>query len=203
MLTKFDTSMVKNNIQEQRMKSYFLNAAKEIILGEGISAISARNVAEKAGYSYATLYNYFNGLKDLISISLQDFQNDLELHIHEQNKLSDPGIQKIKSTVNAYVNYFIQYPSLFNLFFIEKLGNSSLNHSTALFLDTLYQEDFEYCIGKKTFTKDKAEELKQNLRYTISGILLLYVNRNYPKDYRDLKQQLEIYLQNILAEAKI
>ena len=58
--------MEKKQIQEQRIKSYFIQATKEILKGEGLKCISVRNIADKAGYSYATLYNYFKDVQDLI-----------------------------------------------------------------------------------------------------------------------------------------
>ena len=52
-----------NIIQEERIRKYFIDAAKELIRGEGLSVVTARNVAERAGYSYATLYNYFKDIR--------------------------------------------------------------------------------------------------------------------------------------------
>ena len=62
--------MDKKSILEQRMKGYFIQAAMEILRGEGIKDLSVRNVAEKAGYSYATLYNYFKDLNELLSLCI-------------------------------------------------------------------------------------------------------------------------------------
>ena len=54
---------MKNKIiQEQRIKGYVIQAAKEILKGEGLKSISVRNIADQAGYSYATLYNYFKDI---------------------------------------------------------------------------------------------------------------------------------------------
>ena len=54
--------MENKEIQEERVRSYFVQAANEILRGEGITNLSVRNVSEKAGYSYATLYNYFKNI---------------------------------------------------------------------------------------------------------------------------------------------
>ena len=51
--------MERKKIQEERIRGYFIQATKEILKGEGLSALSVRNIADRAGYSYATLYNYF------------------------------------------------------------------------------------------------------------------------------------------------
>ena len=68
--------MTRNAIQEERMKRYFIEAAKEIIRGEGIEAVSSRSVAERAGYSYATLYNYFKDVRDLVFCCVDDFLDE-------------------------------------------------------------------------------------------------------------------------------
>ena len=56
------TRIVTNkDIQTERLLRYFLDAAKNIIKSEGLDALTVRSVADKAGYSYGTLYNYYKG----------------------------------------------------------------------------------------------------------------------------------------------
>ncbi|MBN2263533.1 MAG: TetR/AcrR family transcriptional regulator, partial [Prolixibacteraceae bacterium] len=66
--------MKNKQIQEERMKGYFVQAAKDILKSEGIKAISVRNIADRAGYSYTTLYNYFKDVNDLVFECVNDFQ---------------------------------------------------------------------------------------------------------------------------------
>jgi AcrR family transcriptional regulator len=47
-------------IKASGIRSYFILAAKEIISIEGVNHVSVRKVPKKAGYSYATIYNYFS-----------------------------------------------------------------------------------------------------------------------------------------------
>ena len=51
--------MKNKDVQEMRMKNYFIQATKEILKSEGIKHVSVRSVADRAGYSYTTMYNYF------------------------------------------------------------------------------------------------------------------------------------------------
>jgi AcrR family transcriptional regulator len=110
--------MEKKEIQEERMKGYFIQAAKEIIKAEGIRAISVRNIADRAGYSYATLYNYFKDVKDLIFICITDFQEECRIFIYDEVKNFSNGKENIKAKVKAFVKYFVLYPGIFELFFI-------------------------------------------------------------------------------------
>ena len=65
--------MKNKELQEKRMKGYFIQATKDILKGEGLKGISVRNIADQAGYSYATLYNYFKDINDLVFVCVNDF----------------------------------------------------------------------------------------------------------------------------------
>lgn len=65
--------MRNRQIQEERIKTYFLDAAKNLLRAEGLKGVSVRNVAYRAGYSYATLYNYFKDINDLLFRCVEDF----------------------------------------------------------------------------------------------------------------------------------
>ena len=181
--------MLKKEIQEQRMKNYFVQGAKEILKGEGLRGISVRNVAERAGYSYATLYNYFKDIKDLIFECVKDFQEEGEEFVNAEVSESIHGIEKIKSITKAYMKFFIQYPGIFELFYVERTINLASKQPTIelinTFLDRLCNEEWEYSIKNKLLKRKNADEMKNKLRYVVPGILLLYLTRNYPATYKE------------------
>ena len=181
--------MLNKEIQEQRMKNYFIQATKEILKGEGLRAVSVRNVADKAGYSYATLYNYFKDIKDLIFECVKDFQEEGEEFVTAEVRTSTHGMEKIKSITKAYMKYFIQYPGIFELFYIEKTINLVNKQPTIdlinTFLDRLCTEEWEYLIKNKILKKKDADIIKSKLRYLVPGILLLYLTRGNPATYKE------------------
>ena len=63
----FGEFMDRKEIQTRRIKNFFIEAACEIIENEGVSAVTVRKVADKAGYHYSTTYNYFQDLPYLIA----------------------------------------------------------------------------------------------------------------------------------------
>ena len=181
--------MLNKEIQEQRMKNYFIQATKEILKGEGLRAVSVRNVADRAGYSYATLYNYFKDIKDLIFECVKDFQEEGEEFVTAEVRTSTHGMEKIKSITKAYMKYFIQYPGIFELFYIEKTINLVNKQPTIdlinTFLDRLCTEEWEYLIKNKILKKKDADIIKSKLRYLVPGILLLYLTRGNPATYKE------------------
>lgn len=58
--------MAGKELQKKRILIYFIEATQEIMNEDGISNITIRKVAQRAGYNSATLYNYFDDLEQLI-----------------------------------------------------------------------------------------------------------------------------------------
>jgi AcrR family transcriptional regulator len=181
--------MDRKKIQEQRMRGYFIQATVEILKGEGLTGVSVRSVAEKAGYSYATLYNYFNDLNDLIFECIKEFQSDCETIVKGRVKKAESGKSKLKATVLAYTEYFIEYPGVFDLFYLEKMGNignkQSISELIYNFLDKLCESDWNYCIENDIITMEMAEKKRRLLRYTVMGMLLFFQNRLQPCGYNE------------------
>ena len=104
--------MSKNKKLEERTRALFIKSAMDILRSEGIRCISARNVADAAGYSYATLYNYFKDMNTLVFECLGEFRMEcfdfVENAVSAHNDESAPV--KIKSRLKALAMYFIQYP---------------------------------------------------------------------------------------------
>jgi len=194
--------MNKKVIQEQRTKGYFIDAAKELLKGEGLSAVSVRSVSDKAGYSYATLYNYFKDLNDLIFECVRDFQAECESAVKSKIKKSEQGKSKIKATVLAYVQYFTEYSGVFELFFLERMGNignkQSISDLIYTFLDKLCDSHWDYCIAQNVCSRESAEKKKQQLRFCVMGMLLFYQNRFQPNNYNEFTKLLESQIEEII-----
>ncbi len=195
--------MDKKQIQEQRMKRYFIDAAKELVKSEGLTSVNVRNVADKAGYSYATLYNYFKDLNDLIFECVKDFQEECEKAVKNKTRKSEAGKEKLKTAVLTYVEYFTEYTGVFELFYIEKMGNirnrKPIIELIYTFLDTLCQPYWEQCIAQGIFDRELAEKKKKQLRFVIMGIQLFYQNRFQPENYREFMALLNEQVDEVIG----
>ena len=194
--------MKRKEIQEARMKEYFIKATKEIIIAEGIKALSVRSIAEKAGYSFATLYNYFRDVKDLIFICVEDFAKECEEYVVQRSKDEKPGKPKLKKIVQSYVEYMVQYPGVFDLFYVEKIEPAGTSASSAeivvKFIDRLCEKDLEQCVADGTYRAGEALEKVATIRNSVTGILLLYMNRHHPKSYYDFVVNVNRQIERIL-----
>ena len=195
--------MNNKEIQEQRMKGYFMQATKELLKGEGLKSINVRSIAQQAGYSYATMYNYFKDVKELVFLCVEDFQEECEAEIKAKTKKLPRGREKIKAITRGYIDYFVQYPSVFNLFFVERLGDIGQKQPTAsliyTFLDRLCADEWDYCSVELKVDEKEVARMKQQLNFVCCGMLLYYMNRMQPSDYREFISDVALHVDSILS----
>jgi AcrR family transcriptional regulator len=194
--------MSNKDLQEERVRSYFIQAANEILRGEGISNLSVRNVAEKAGYSYATLYNYFKNINELLSVCIVDFIEEGKEFIVGETKNIPKGKARLEAIIKSYVKFFIQYPGIFELFYITPLKNAKSAELIISFLEEMCGEDWDYLIQYREYNKVEIETKKESIKYLITGTLVLYNNRRYPADYVNFQESMNIQIDNILNNRK-
>jgi len=125
----------------QRMRGYFIEAANVIIQDEGIEAITTRKVADRAGYNVSTLYNYFDNVDHLLSISLTS-------HI---GTFIDSIIEHIKNVKTPYETYemiwfeFVEQsfraPMIYYYIFFKNVDSDVSEVFDAYFAD--YPENWE------------------------------------------------------------
>lgn len=173
--------MDNKEIQTQRMKRYFINAAKEILAEDGVKKLSVRKVGDRAGYSYATLYNYFRDINELLTYCLADMLEDAyrEL-IEEKQEGLDPRDQLIRYG-ERYFSYFSENPVLFQLLFVEDLGAAPEEVTEKMgdlpSVGQLLMESIAACAGAGYILEDEVEILAELLASSIHGKLLFFLKR--------------------------
>lgn len=187
--------MSPTEIQIQRIKQLFITAAKDMIRGEGLAVISARNVAERAGYSYATLYNYFSDIRDLIFSCIEEFMEECRIFIKNNTAGNTKGIERISLLTKSYVKFFIQYPGIFELIYMQKPADISSPNSAITCIDGFF----------KSIILDDPENIKKCMKgsldeisiktdfysYAVHGLLLFHLNRRNTKKYSDIMKEIE------------
>jgi len=194
--------MDKKEIQEQRIRGYFIEATREMLKGEGLKSINVRAVAERAGYSYATLYNYFRDIKELVFICVQGFQDEAETFIRLKTHEVPAGREKIREILKTYISYFVQYPGIFELFFVEKMNDIGSRQPTASliysFPDRLCAEDWQYCLDQEQISAEDLIIKKNEIRFVITGLLLFYLHRGQPAGFEDFTALVDSQLKAII-----
>lgn len=114
------------NITQQtlKIKSGFIYAAKEIIETKGKAHTSARNIAKIAGYSYATIYNYFNDLDELLLHCRSEYLNDFSDYITNKLIVYSSTLDTVTDLFEHYIDYTLLHPNKYLLIYDPTLGHA-------------------------------------------------------------------------------
>lgn len=192
--------MDHKKLQKKRMMSYFIDAAKEIIKTEGVKNLTVRKVGEKAGYSYATIYNYFSDLNTLLFYCVMEFLEDCYVHmIKFKNDEVDCREQIIIYAVE-YFTFFLENPDLFYLIFVEDLRRVSetVIEYTTPSVDLLLTQNLLKCAERGYIQKDNIEILGNLITNHINGKLLFALRINKKESLEDILMILRSEIKFIL-----
>ena len=184
-----------NTIQEERVKGYFIAAAKDLIRGEGLEVVSTRNVAQRAGYSYATLYNYFKDVRDLIFSCIEDFLQECREFVEKGVAGMSPGKDRFIAVTENYARFFIQYPGTFDLLFQQRVSSIATTNSDVgriyTFFDSLTDQDWETICGVSPDTVESKKVIREYHKLAIHGLLMLYLSRRKEGSYQEFMEQVK------------
>lgn len=189
-------------LKRQRIKTYFLEAAKDIISNEGVENVSVRKVADIAGYSYPTLYNYFEDLNELLweakGFMIYGVVEAIQKEVYQP--LND--IKGIKKLFKAYMTYYFDNPNIFKFFYFYQLHKPSRRIE-----DTVKEPDYNsmwYQTFKSFVLEGKLQEkdieiIAKIFIYAIQGMLNLHFSNNGELNeeenvYKDLEKMVDYLL---------
>src|SRR6478752_2028792 len=122
------------------LRNGLLQAAREILEEESLSALTLRAVARKAGVSHAAPYRHFpNHEALLVELSIEGFE-ELRESIAEAAKAQGSESDKIANIGAAYMRFVAQRPALARLMFGGQLPNRDQFPALGLKADAIGEE---------------------------------------------------------------
>ena len=185
------------NVKKEYVKSKFVEAAKIIILQDGVSSVTARRIAELTGYSYASLYNYFTDLNELLlETKLFMIREMTQAGQDHASVMYDPLLH-MKESMRKPVDFFITNPNIFRFFYMYELDYRNVEAMKSLELEKAYYQDFAPFVESGRIKEADIPALSRTILYSVFGIITLYLSNNgLTKDdiYRDMDRIIELLL---------
>jgi AcrR family transcriptional regulator len=100
---------------DQRVR--ILDAARRIVMREGLAALSMRKIAEAIGYSPASLYIYFEGRDEIAEALGREGYAQLLAHLEPLASIADAR-ERLHALAHAYVAYGCDHPQTYELIFM-------------------------------------------------------------------------------------
>ncbi len=111
------SSKARTKLKQQRIIKYFIDAANEIIMQEGLSAVTIRKAADLAGYTSATLYNYFDNLQHLVFLATMTHLEEYNEALPGYLKGCDNSIERYMAVCKCFAEYSFAQPEIYELLF--------------------------------------------------------------------------------------
>ncbi len=112
-------AMAKRELQKRRIMKYFIEAAHKLLMDEGIEKITARKVADLAGYNSATLYNYFSNLDHLICYASMTYLKAYYAELDEFVAKAEVPREVFMKTWELFSKHSFENPKIFKLIFFS------------------------------------------------------------------------------------
>ena len=168
----------KQTLKNQRVRSYFVQAAKKIILEEGVENVSVRKVADAAGYTFSTIYNYYGNQNELLQDVKADMIKDLVQHMAETRPSKVSDVEDIKKQNRLYVEYFIQNPNVFSFFYSYRLHPVQKEPAEVPDFSSQYLETYRGFAERGIIRESEIPVLAKTFIYSLHGLLALYFSDN-------------------------
>jgi AcrR family transcriptional regulator len=106
-------------IKQRRIIKYFIDAANKIIKKEGIKAVTIRKAADLAGYTSATLYNYFDNLQHLVFLATMTYLEEYNAALPQYLKGNANAIERYMMVCRCFAEYSYSDPEVYELLFFS------------------------------------------------------------------------------------
>lgn len=116
-------SKKRKEIQTARMWRYFLDAMSELIEEKGLHNITVREVADRAGYTSSTVYNYF---RDLSHLKFFAVMRQTDSYFKELPDYMDKGENTVEKWLYAwecFCKHSFEQPEVYSMLYVESLGS--------------------------------------------------------------------------------
>lgn len=171
-----------------RVKLHFAETAKQMILNDGVESVSVRKVAKEAGYAYATIYNHFKNLDELLWLTRSLFIQDISDYFGTQEESKN-----INDIFTTYAQYYIEHPTVFSFLYFHKL-DLSYKTSTSL----IEEPDFKKHMAvqmldiaeQASISPEKLQGIMSTFMYAVHGLLTLSFAENDEIKVEDLPERI-------------
>jgi AcrR family transcriptional regulator len=101
------------------LRARILDAARRIVMRDGLNALSMRKIAEAIGYSPASLYLHFESRDEIARALGREGFAQLLAHLEPIAQIADAG-ERLRALAHAYVAFGRAHPQAYRLIFMEQ-----------------------------------------------------------------------------------
>ncbi|GEM03956.1 hypothetical protein HMI01_09440 [Halolactibacillus miurensis] len=160
--------MDKKALQRKRMWQYFIDAAVDIIEEDGLESLTIRRVADLAGYTSSTAYNYFDDLSHLKFFASLKFTKPYIDDIPNYINKKQPTLIQWLGLWECFLKHSFNDPHIYYMVFVGDLGDTAKDLFKKYY--TMYPEELlavpdelKGILQEESFSKRSADFLSKSV----------------------------------------
>ena len=184
--------------KNEQVKDGFVQATKEIILREGVAAVSVRKIAQATGYSYATIYHYFADINALLLAVKERMVEDVTTHLSSKSTEPFYTVADLKRGNRNYAQYYLDRPNVYHFFYTYRFENEPAPE-----YDLHFQERWLFAyhlfVEQGLLRQEDVITAAKTMIYGLQGLLALYFSSNgltRESFFQDLDDMVDYLFQN-------
>lgn len=97
--------------QRERIRACFIEVTKNLVKVDGISGITTKKIGDGAGFSYATIYNYFPNLNALLCEAVESINREMASTIvHDWGpRTKEPGLNYLMERIVVFTKLMLDH----------------------------------------------------------------------------------------------
>lgn len=115
-------SSKRKELQRARAWRYFLDATWDLIQIKGLNKITVREIADRAGYTTSSVYNYFKELSHVKFFAVMRATNPYVKDLPKYLEKGDNIIDKWLYAWECFAKHSYELPDIYFLLYVENLG---------------------------------------------------------------------------------
>jgi AcrR family transcriptional regulator len=165
----------------RRARAALIAAATDLVIAGGVEAVTVREVAERAGYSVASLYNHIDGIPGLLAGARLSIENSLVATLASPGADAPQTVAELAAVFVDYASYFCERPHAFDLLFGSSAAARAAGRGPAVRageaeLRALWGPTFSGLVAAGELAPDRVERTALRLIYLVHGALLIAVS---------------------------
>ncbi len=169
--------------EKEELRQIILKAAGELFLEQGYDHFSMRKLAERIGYSVATLYLYFKDKDDLLFTVVDDGFVRFGRRLVEAAASSDDPWTRLIALSQAYITFGLHNPVYYQLMFMWRadflLQTRAGEQKPRFEAFGVLQDAVQYAMDMGAMKPGDAQSYSDVLWATMHGIVSLAMNMSF------------------------
>lgn len=196
------SNLPKREANKIMSRYQILKASRQLFTKKGYNETMMKDIAEKAGVSKATVYNYFPNKESLLVGTIDDTVAMLRDKLNSEECTGMNAEEKLRVAIESLVSYQAKYPSLARRITYLNSDKTSTLYNCGKEMVSIFYDLVKECQDTGIYKKD------ENIERIVDAVLGLYFTAQFrwldleEADFAWIKKRVDLYFDDLMQTFK-